>query len=371
MWNLLRLIQKIVRARDLLFYIKKIRDLFFYQSANVSPPIRLQIEPVSYCILKCEFCVLSQIKREHKLMPFDGIKKIINESGAKWIQLSGIGETFIHPDIIKIMRYIKSQGKILKITSNGILMGEDICRGIVDAGVDYIDISIDTTNKELYRKIRGVEMDKVLQNARYLYDYRNTKKSKLIISAKHVYNDENIKDLPQDVENLVNMTFDEVFFSWIMDVYEGSSSSSLKKEYLPIIRNAINKARNLNRLDMVKSLKLLIENYYLYTTEINDKVCYDPVYAPYVTVDGDLTVCCKSGMWILQDKKNLEAHKMGNVLEEHFMDVWNSKTAIGLRKNVLDNRKNFGMCRSCVYDQPKLFKSIYNIASKYIYRVDN
>jgi MoaA/NifB/PqqE/SkfB family radical SAM enzyme len=301
-------------------------------------------------------------------MSLANIVKIVRESRARWIQLSGIGETFLHPNIIDIMAAIKSQDKLVKITTNGTSLTEEICRGIVDTGIDYIDVSIDTTDAELYRTIRGTDLKNVIQKVQYLSDYRNAAKSKLIIAAKHVYNAKNIDNISHDIERLVRLPFDEASFLWILDAYEGSHSSTISGEYLEIIHEAIQMARKLKRPDLARTLQILLEQYHLLTGPIAGKICFEPVYAPYVTVDGDLTACCKSSMWILQDEKNLRAFRMGNVIEKPFHEVWNSEDAIMIRRNVLENRTHFAMCQHCQFDQHQFFKHLYKFSSTCIYR---
>lgn len=358
MWHLYRVFVKFFRRKDLVYYASKLRDLFYYASHRLAPPFRLQIEPVSFCNLHCTFCVLSTMRRERKLLSLDHIKKIIIESGSRWIQLSGVGETFLHPDIIPIMVYIKSQKKILKITTNGQPLSRELCRAVVDAGVDYIDVSIDTTDSDLYKDIRGADFSKIIENVTYLREYRDLKKSSLVIGAKHVYNHKNIHHLTKDIERLTHLPFDDAFFLWIFDMYEGSSSGSILTAYLPIIREALKKAQRLGRPDLVRTVKILLENHRFLTGNKKNKVCFEPIYAPYITVDGDMIACCKCSMWVLQSEKNLQSMLMGNVIKEPFNDVWNGKRARQLRRNVLENRGNFAMCKTCAFDQHALFKMV-------------
>ena len=112
----------------------------------------------------------------------------------------------------------------------------------------------------------------------------------------------------------------------------------------------------------------MIENYYLFAKNHRAKVCFEPLYAPYVTVDGDLIPCCKSVMWILQDEKNLQVFQMGNVLQQYFNEVWNNEDAVRVRRNVLENRRHFAMCKVCEFDQHRIFKYIHQFSSTYIYR---
>ena len=366
MWHLYRILKKFIKPKDVFYCVRKLRNLLFYSSGDIASPFRLQIEPVSQCNLQCDFCVLSRIRREKKYLSVDHIRKIVDESGARWIQLSGVGETFLHPDIIEIMRLIKARKRILKITTNGLLLNREICRAAVDAGVDYIDVSIDTTDETLYREIRGGEFPKIIENISYLRDYRNQKKAPLVIGAKHVYNHKNIGNLRSDIERLVHSPFDDAFFLWIFDMYEGSSSSSILPEYLTLIHNAMETAKSLGRPDLVGTLKIFLENYTFFTGRKKSKVCFEPLYAPYVTVDGDMIACCKCSMWVLQSRHNLQSMLMGNVLETPFMDVWNGKAARRLRCNILENRERFGMCATCEFDQHVFLKLIRFVAQRIV-----
>ena len=366
--HITRVVKKFMRPRDSWFYVKKVRDCFFYRSRSVAPPIRLQIEPVSYCNLTCEFCVLSQMQRKTELMSKEEISKIVKESGAKWVQLSGVGETFLHPDVIEIIKAVKRWGPVLKITTNGTPLSPEICRGVVDEGVDFIDVSIDTTDEALYRQIRGRRLSKVIDNIRYLVDYRNSRGSRLEVAAKHVYNEANIRNLPQDIERLADLPFDDAFFLWIVDMYEGSDLCTIRQEYLEIIKEAMKRARGLRRPDLVRALKILKESYFLFAKGEDNKVCYEPVYAPYVTVNGDLTACCKSSMWILQSPENLREMSMGNVLARPFGEVWNSEKAVNVRRCVLEERSTFGMCGDCEFDQHRLLKMARAISQSVVYR---
>ncbi|MBI4947482.1 MAG: radical SAM protein [Bacteroidetes bacterium] len=360
----LLMLGKFFRFKDIFFYLKKIIDFIFYKYLSIAPPIKLQIELASFCNLKCSFCVLSEIKREKKLMPLDDFKKIIDESGARYIQLSGVGETFLHPDCIEMLKYAKSKTQFVKVTTNGLVITEEMAKGIVDSGLDMLDVSIDTTDENLYKEIRGAKLEKVLGNIKTVFNYRNQKKSNLKIRAKNVYNEKNIYNLPKDIEKLDSLPFDEALFLWIADLYEGSTHSTVKKEYIGVLNEAIDVAKKIRRPDLVKNVKILIDIVWTKSVPVEKRVCYEPLYAPYITVDGDLIPCCTSAMWVLQNEKNMLQMTMGNVIKNHFMEVWKSVHAINVRKKVLAERQNFALCKDCLFDENYFLKFVYKIAKQ-------
>jgi len=100
---------------------------------------------------------------------------------------------------------------------------------------------------------------------------------------------------------------------------------------------------------------------------VGRKVCLNGLYNPYVLVDGTLIPCCHGAMSVLTNPQNREQMTMGNVFESGFMRAWRSEKAVKVRRAVLENRRNFGYCRECFYDEKGLFGIFYKI-SQLIYK---
>ncbi len=114
-------------------------------------------------------------------MPEDGIDKKYHEDilryeevaaiirtaarlGITKIRLTG-GEPLILKDIEKVVRYAKQTPGIKEIgmTTNGILLA-DQAEGLKEAGLDRVNISLDTLDADKFRKItRGGDLNKVLK----------------------------------------------------------------------------------------------------------------------------------------------------------------------------------------------------------------
>jgi cyclic pyranopterin phosphate synthase len=75
-----------------------------------------------------------------------------------------------------MLRYAKNQGiPIIGLVTNGQLLNPEMIEDIVDAGIDRVNVSLDTLDRVKYEKTRkGAKLDKIINNLDYLVDYRNT-----------------------------------------------------------------------------------------------------------------------------------------------------------------------------------------------------
>jgi radical SAM protein with 4Fe4S-binding SPASM domain len=123
-------------------------------------PLLIDLELSSKCNLHCPMCYtiteefLSKV--DLKFMDFDLYKKIIDEVAGKVfaVRLSLRGESTLNRDFIKAVAYAKQKGirEVSTLTHGKKFTGEYL-REAVDAGIDWITISIDGTG-ETYNSIR-------------------------------------------------------------------------------------------------------------------------------------------------------------------------------------------------------------------------
>lgn len=121
-------------------------------------PNRVTVELTSSCNLLCTFCHRYDMKLKQGNMTFDLYKKIIDEMAEhRPIALVPFfrGESLLHPEFLKFMCYAKSKGiGPIQLTSNGMLLTEELSCGIIEAGVDFVSFSLDTLDSKLYAKSR-------------------------------------------------------------------------------------------------------------------------------------------------------------------------------------------------------------------------
>jgi radical SAM protein with 4Fe4S-binding SPASM domain len=141
-----------------------------YLKDDTAPP-SLQLEPTNYCNIRCISCPRDRMEREKGYMDFNLFQKIIDDAaktGVKRVHLYLHGEPMLHPDIVRMIAYIKSKNIGISMATNGMLLDREKSISILKSGVnsaDYITFSILGCSPETHEEImKGVKHEKVVQN---------------------------------------------------------------------------------------------------------------------------------------------------------------------------------------------------------------
>lgn len=129
----------------------------------------LRISVTDLCNLRCQYCMPEDgvCKVEHDdiltLEEFYTITKVFAELGITKVRITG-GEPLVKRGIVDFVKKIKSleQIKEVSMTTNGMLLG-DYAQELKDAGLDRVNISLDTLDPKKYAEItRNGDLSKVL-----------------------------------------------------------------------------------------------------------------------------------------------------------------------------------------------------------------
>jgi cyclic pyranopterin phosphate synthase len=124
------------------------------------PYIRLSITDV--CNYKCSYCLPQGYKKNpsdmRSFMSFEEISRLtkaLSELGVSKIRLTG-GEPTVRKDFFDILKDMKLNSNIPKVTmtTNGYQL-DKIAHQLHEAGLDGINISIDSLNREIFKKLTG------------------------------------------------------------------------------------------------------------------------------------------------------------------------------------------------------------------------
>ena len=124
------------------------------------PYIRLSISDV--CNFRCGYCLPNGYQKNkgdnRKFLSLDEIERLakgLSELGVSKIRLTG-GEPTIRKDFFEILKILKKKSGIKKtvVTTNGYKL-DQIAEKLVESEIDGINISIDSLNKEVFKKITG------------------------------------------------------------------------------------------------------------------------------------------------------------------------------------------------------------------------
>lgn len=123
-------------------------------------PLNVDLELSTLCNLQCSMCytIRDEFREKvpKKFMEFSLFKKVIDEIKGKVpaVRLSLRGESTLHPDFIKCIKYAKTAGiNEVSTLTNGSKLTEVFFEKMLLAGIDWITISIDGIN-ETYENIR-------------------------------------------------------------------------------------------------------------------------------------------------------------------------------------------------------------------------
>ena len=182
-----RTAERLLRAQA-----KPVRRLLLATGRDRAPrlPEIVQIEATNICNAKCVFCPRDEMHRRQGIMSLELFKKIVDECaelGITHVRMHNYGEAFVDRKLVEKVRYAKQKGiREVGMISNGSLITEPIARGMIEAGLDAINISVDASGKEVFEATRiGLKYDKVIANIERLLRLRSEsgkRRPKLILS---------------------------------------------------------------------------------------------------------------------------------------------------------------------------------------------
>ncbi len=171
---------------------KPVRRLLLATGRDRAPrmPDIVQIESTNICNAKCVFCPRDEMLRRQGIMTVELFRKIVDECvelGITHVRMHNYGEAFMDRKLVEKVRYAKQKGiREVGMISNGSLITEPVARGMIDAGLDAINISVDASGKEVFESTRiGLKYDKVIANIERLVRLRGEsgkRRPKLILS---------------------------------------------------------------------------------------------------------------------------------------------------------------------------------------------
>jgi radical SAM protein with 4Fe4S-binding SPASM domain len=177
---------------------------------NRFAPEYIQIESSTKCNLRCRTCIRSE--KENCDIDLVFFRSIINQLrrsrfGTLQVDLTGVGEPLLNPNLISMIKYAKRGGFKVGFTSNLTILNESMAEELVNTNLDYLYVSFDGATKETFEKLRvGANFEKVISNIEFLLKKRTErKKSELLVklTATVSYgNSKEILDLVKIAEDL-------------------------------------------------------------------------------------------------------------------------------------------------------------------------
>lgn len=137
----------------------------------------MRISITDRCNLRCQYCMphgIDAVAME-EILTYEEILQVVKVAatlGIKYIKITG-GEPLVRKGCIDLIRDIKAISGIEKvtITTNGVLL-KHYMNDLIEAGIDGINVSIDTLHPQLYEKLTGFSvLNDVLETVKTLSFY--------------------------------------------------------------------------------------------------------------------------------------------------------------------------------------------------------
>ncbi|OFV67074.1 MAG: Radical SAM domain protein [Candidatus Syntrophoarchaeum butanivorans] len=306
-------------------------------------PSYIEVEITTKCNLKCIMCEHTYWDEPSRDMSFEDFKKIVDQfPKLKWIGLTGIGESFLNKDFIKMLRYVKSKGIYVELYDTFYFIDENNAKELIKLGVDKLILSFDAATKETYEKIRvGSDFDRVVNNLKNFIRLKNEMNSHFPEMEFHyIISRANVHEVPDYIELIRSLVPDtpEIFFTRMLHEFEETKDLFVE---IPqeIVEHAEAKARDLGvkiswNLD-VPAVK----------PPINHCVAW---YMPFIFVTGHVIPCC-SGNEANQREFQKET-SLGNVFEASFKEIWRGAKYKELRRKIRRGEVPEPCKNCCLYD---------------------
>lgn len=144
----------------------KLREAAFIARglASSKHPVLAHIIPMRRCNLACGYC--NEYDNYSQPVALDEMRARLDklaDLGTSIITISG-GEPMMHPDIYEIVRHIRKRGMIAGLISNGYYMKPERIEALNEAGLQYLQISIDNLEPDEVSKKSLKVLDKKLQH---------------------------------------------------------------------------------------------------------------------------------------------------------------------------------------------------------------
>jgi len=287
-----------------------IRNLFIKKGVNEQDRLLrqvnlLQFEVTNLCNLKCSICCrdLREGSLELRSLTFADFEKIFSKVSSlfniKEFNPQGLGEPFLCADILKILSLVKSRQITTWLVTNGTLINDLIAKGLVEAGVDKIRVSVDSADAGLYAKIKpGSILEEVINNISRLNFYKEKLK---LNNPRLAFNSVVLKSTIAGLEDLINLAsrlnVDEVTLIPLVIFSKGMSIESEQVDFYD--DDFRNRFEGLKILARQKGVELNL-GISLETKEV--KYCHRGIY---IDASGSIYPCC-----------NISSLKFGNAYRD-------------------------------------------------------
>jgi radical SAM protein with 4Fe4S-binding SPASM domain len=316
--------QRLAVYREGLKAMPQIHNLFFELTLRCN-------ERCLHCGSSCGDVPSNEMTTEQWCGIIDQLKEDLGTEGYM-LCITG-GEPLLRKDFFEIMGHANELGFNWGMTSNGTLITEEVAQKLRDCGMKTISISLDgmPETHDAFRRTPG-GWERGMQGIKNLVKVGGFQSIQVttVVTHKNIVELDALFDVLKDIDidswRVINM-------DPIGRAKEHPELLLTKEDYKTLFEYIRNKRIAGEPVCYGCSHYLGME----YEREVRDWyfLCTAGLYTASIMVNGDITACL--------DIERRPEFIQGNVLKEHFKDVWENKFQIFRKDLSLENEK----CRNC------------------------
>ena len=196
----------------------------------------LRVSVTGRCNLKCIYCHppgdqdMAECGEFLSLKEIRRVVKLFAQCGIKKVRLTG-GEPLLRDNILGLVRELSSIDAVeeLSVTTNGVHL-ESLAAGLKAAGLNRVNISLDSFNRSSYEKITGFDL--LPDVIRGIYKAIEVGLMPVKINCVVI---KDVNDSSDEITALARMSVNLPVIVRFVEYYPTNRNSVLTKEYVPSI----------------------------------------------------------------------------------------------------------------------------------------
>jgi len=251
---------------ELFLYCTKPQNFTIFESNIITPDI-LDLQITDICNMCCKTCY-SDIRNKNVSLSFKKIKEILIDAknqGISFISITG-GEPTLHPELSKIIHYIKQNGFYVHMNINGSVLNSEIINLL--KLVNGFGVSLDSVDDLEFKIIRGKPLLKdTIKNIKKLVSEDLSFNIVTVVTAKNKLSLDNLFKV------IIDLGVKRIKLNYFLPIGRGAKNTDLDisyTDYITIYNQLISKYSD--KIEILKDSNL----FYFRFSNINNKIVLIP-----------------------------------------------------------------------------------------------